>query len=225
MKLLTELYKIHSPSGKEGRMSEYVQNFLKRRRIDFETDGHGQVFKLIPGRPILSCHMDQVQEGPPGEIKSDGRRFWGTRNGLGADDKNGIWVCLNLLTKWDCGFIFSVCEESMQAKVEHVLTAFESVLSHIPYALVFDRRDGGDIIGVENGYCTRNFQNRVAREGEAFGYKPTMGVYSDADSISEHMECVNLSVGYHEAHTAREYTVVKELVNALNFGDHLLDTL
>lgn len=225
MKLLTDLYSIHSASGQEKTMSAYVQTFLKHHGIPFETDRYGQVFNLIPGRPIISCHMDQVQLKPCGKIKSDGKKLWGSQDGLGADDKNGIWVCLNLLLKWDCSFIFSVCEESMEAKVESVLKPNESVLWRIPYALVFDRRGAGDIIGVENGYCTPAFQIRVAREGRAFGYKPTMGVYSDADSLCQFTETVNLSVGYHEAHTAREYTVIEELVNALAFGEHLLNSL
>lgn len=229
MKLLEQLYRIHSPSHGEGKMSEYVRKVLEHNGIDFETDERGQLFKLIPGRPILSCHMDQVQKGPPGRILVEkGKELTiirGEKDGLGADDKNGIWICLNLLSRWHCGFIFSTAEESISKDVEHVLRANEALLRRIPYALVFDRRGKGDIIGSENGYCTKGFEERVAREGEAFGYRPTSGVFSDADSLCRHMECVNLSVGYHDAHSTREHTVYQELVNALKFGNHLLDCL
>lgn len=229
MKLLERLYLTHSPSHEEKKISELVQTFLRHRRIDFETDERGQVFKIIPGRPIISCHMDQVQKGPPGRIIVEkGKQLTvirGEKDGLGADDKNGIWICLNLLTRWDCSFIFSTAEEVIAHEVDHVLKANESVLSRIPYALVFDRRGKGDIIGVDNDYCTLEFQERVASAGKAFGYHPTTGVFSDADSLSNHMECVNLSVGYHDAHSTKEYTIYQELVNALMFGDHLLNYL
>lgn len=229
MKLLERLYLTHSPSHGEKKISELVQNFLRRRKIDFETDERGQVFKIIPGRPIISCHMDQVQKGPPGKIVVEkGKELTvirGEKDGLGADDKNGIWICLNLLTRWDCSFIFSTAEEAIAHEVEYVLKANESVLSRIPYALVFDRRGKGDIIGFDNDYCTLEFQERVALAGKAFGYHPTTGVFSDADSLSNYMECVNLSVGYHDAHSTKEYTIYQELVNALRFGDHLLNSL
>lgn len=229
MKLLERLYQIHSPSHGEKKMSEFVQGLLKRQRIDFETDERGQIFKIIPGRPILSCHMDQVQKGPPGKIIKEGDRritiIRGEKDGLGADDKNGIWICLRLLSEWDTSFIFSTGEESISKNVEHVLRANQSVLGRIPYALVFDRRGHGDIIGSENGYCTLEFEEHVAREGKTFGYRPSPGVFSDADSLCEHMECVNLSVGYHDAHSTTEYTVYQELVNALNFAHHLLNSL
>lgn len=229
MKLLEQLYSIHSPSHKEHTMSAFIKAWLIRKKIPFDTDAKGQIFKLIPGRPILSAHMDQVQNGPPGPLifkqTSIGTEIHGSKNGLGADDKNGIWIVLNLLARWDTSFILSTGEESISKDVEHVLLANEDVLRRIPYCLVFDRKGKGDIIGWENGYCAQEFQKRVSQEGERFGYRPEMGVYSDADAISEYCECVNLSVGYYRAHSKEEYTIFEELQNALAFGDHLLNTL
>lgn len=230
MNLLKQLYSIHSPSHGEAKISAFVKAWLTRRGIPFDTDRKGQIFKLIPGRPILSCHMDQVQMGPPGgfviKTNSTGKtEIHGVKDGLGADDKNGIWICLNLLTKWDASFIFSTGEESISKDVEDVLTANEDILKRIPYCLVFDRKGSGDIIATENGYCTKDFAARVAEEGGKFGYRLQTGVFSDADAISEYCECVNLSVGYYRAHSKEEYTIFEELQTALAFGDHLLNTL
>lgn len=225
MNLLKELYKIHSPSRQEGEMATFVKNWLTKKKIPFESDRFNQVFKLIPGRPIVSCHMDQVQKGSPGMIIFDGIRFFGTKDGLGADDKNGIWVCLNLLARWDVGFIFSTGEESFSQNVAHVLEANENLLRRIPYCLVFDRRGSGDIIGEANGYCTPTFQKKIAERGKAFGYAPTSGVYSDADTICQYCECVNLSVGYHKPHSTEEYTIWRELLNALRFAEDLLENI
>ena len=232
MNLLKQLYSIHSPSHGEAKMSAFVKAWLTKRRIPFDTDRKGQVFKLIPGRPIVSCHMDQVQSGPPGgfviKTNAEGKtEIHGAKDGLGADDKNGIWICLNLLARWDTSFIFSTGEESLSKDVDDVLAAHEDVLRRIPYCLVFDRRGSGDIIATENGYCTDKFAERVAKEGakEKFRYHLEAGIFSDADAISEHCECVNLSVGYYRAHSKEEYTVFEELQSALAFGDHLLNTL
>ena len=60
---------------------------------------------LPTGYPTLACHLDQVQELHSEDFcvkEEDGTLYgWSEKNqqreGLGADDKNGIWVCLRCL--------------------------------------------------------------------------------------------------------------------------------
>jgi hypothetical protein len=59
-----------------------------------------------------------------------------------------------------------------------------------------------------------------------FGYKPTHGLMTDVATLKGNgMKCsaVNLSCGYYEPHTDHEFTDVAELVNCLDFVQHIIE--
>lgn len=227
IKELVDLYKIFSPSFQEQELSEYVQKKLKAAGVKFELMDD-QIFSIKEGKPLLSAHMDQVSvqaitkvKMKKGKIKADGN--------LGADDKNGVWILLQLIRKYpdEVSFIFSTGEETVtQNDISDWLTVYgEELEKKVPYGLVFDRRGKGDIIGEMNEYCTEEFSNDVEACIGDLGYSGTMGVFSDADALSEHLSCVNLSCGYYKAHSEKEYTKVKELYNALAAGEKIINEM
>lgn len=220
---LIRLYKIHSPSTRERNMSSYVQWVLKNMGVEFDVDEYHQIFKIIPGTPLLSCHMDQVGITPLRTIFNDGVKIFGDKN-LGADDKNGIWIILELLKEYagKVSFIFSV-EEECGGKCDEVCSKHD--ISECIYGLVFDRANSGDIIGTDNCYCVEEFEQDLVALGKPFGYSSDMGTWSDADTLNDYISCVNLSVGYYLAHTDKEYTVIKELENALAFARVILNNI
>ena len=215
MKSLIDMYKIYSPSGSEAQMSTYVEKKIAALGIAYFRDKHGQLYSFAnPGRPVVCAHMDQVSNRPLKHLVAGKKYIHGDAN-LGADDKNGVWMCLELLkTQPDLNFIFSVQEES-GGKIHELLDA---KIEALPYCLVFDRMGSGDIIGTSNGYCHDDFETDIAAIGLNYGYAPAQGVYSDCDALCAIINCVNLSCGYRNAHTKNEYTVIKELQNALQFA-------
>lgn len=230
---LLHLYSIHSPSGSEKPMRQFIERTLQSLGIKYSKDDEGQIWHITENQPLLCAHMDQVQKSAPTieAIENIGGRISADGFGLGADDKNGIWVILQILR--DClsrklpipSFIFSVDEERISGKAtkcfeKHFLNKENK--PKVPFAIVLDRRNSGDIIGRSNGYCTREFEDRVTTIGKPFGYKPTMGAYSDADGLSRFVNAVNLSVGYYNPHSTTEYTVWSELLNALEFTKELV---
>ena len=113
MELLKQLYKIHSPSGNERVMKKFIRKYVRKHIPDvkIETDRKGNLY-LIKGvaetYPCVVAHLDQVQREHskdfiPVETKE---LFFGysprnrKREGLGADDKNGIWIALKCLKKY-----------------------------------------------------------------------------------------------------------------------------
>lgn len=153
--------------------------------------------------------------------------------GLGADDKNGVWIILTLLSHvrrvsfkpWDSSlpfnFIFSVGEEVASRSVLDAFQAMtEGKQENYPcFALVLDRKGSRDIIGAMNGYCSVEFEDALHRFSieKNHGYRPEMGVFSDADVLSEYINCVNLSVGYERAHTKDECTFISALYRSRRF--------
>ena len=227
MKLLQQLYFISSPSGKEHKMSSFIKDYLRKNDInDFKVLGN-QIYRILPNTPLVAAHMDQVGSKPLKKLSynKELKALYGNVN-IGADDKNGIWIILNLLkTKKDLSFIFSDQEEAGGNIDEIFYKLDDELIKSIKYCLVFDRRNGSDIIGTINNYCNADFENDIAKIGKDFNYKISSGIWSDCDIISNWVPCINLSCGYYRAHSDQEYTVIDELLNSFKFGSKIIDTL
>ena len=240
--LLEQLYLIHSPSRREARMSEFVQKTLHELGVSHDVDAHGQIYSFrYPGRPLLSAHMDQVQIRPCTQVLQKAKgSIWESDTGLGADDKNGIWIVLELLKRFSAlnsdfaatgpnlNFVFSVEEECMGTALEELLAVPENaefLKASVPYGLVFDRKGWGDIIGADNCYCVEEMEKDLEAISQrlGFGYRACAGVYSDADRLNAHISCVNLSCGYFSAHSEDEYTLIPALENALEFAATIIE--
>lgn len=226
LELLIEMYKTYSPSEHEADMRRIVERELKQNGIKYETDTYGQVYSVgNKDMPLLVAHMDQVSNCKPAKhIKIKRGVIKAKKYGnLGADDKNGVWLILQIVKQYsDVNFIFSVAEEKCDFQFGTLLELCATELDAIPYALVLDRRNGSNIIGVDNGYCKNDLENVVSQIGLEHGYKPEIGIFGDADTLARFIPCVNLSCGYYNPHTEQEYTVIKHLDNALNFACALI---
>jgi hypothetical protein len=217
IELLKSLYWINSPSGSEHGMSGFISMTLNNMKVNFKTDQYFQIYSLRNTKyPIVCCHIDQIGQNPISKLTGKKGIITGNRN-IGADDKNGIWICLELIKRNpDINFIFSTCEE-IGGNIASLLAIND--ISEFPYCLVFDRKGSSDIIGTKNDYCSIEFESAIAGLGKGFGYKPAQGIFSDCNALSYYINCVNLSCGYYNAHTDKEYTVLSELLNALEFGN------
>ena len=121
MELLKQLYCIHSPFYKEWPMICFIREYIRQHvpEAEVQMDSWGNLYirkcadsslftlhsSLPTGYPTLACHLDQVQELHSEDfcVKEENGTLYGwseknqRREGLGADDKNGIWVCLRCL--------------------------------------------------------------------------------------------------------------------------------
>ena len=244
--LLKALYILRSYSGYEDPMRAFLANFLAEHNIPF-INYNGNILGFNhPGAPLFSAHMDMVNtEGyklRSGETSVENGIFTldektnirlyrdkekKVQTSLGADDKNGIWVILMLLKEGrEINFAFCHSEECGGQGSEQIISDKEcgEFISGCRYGVIIDRRNKGDIIGYGNSYCLAMDDRLEAFSDEmSFGYKKAHGSVSDADRFSKLVECVNLSCGYYEPHTSREYTNLNELWNTYNFCFEMLD--
>ena len=151
-----------------------------------------------------------------------------TQVSLGADDKNGIWVILSLLAEgFEFNFAFFHGEEigcvgSKKAMSDPVIGLF--IEKNCPYAITIDRRNSGDIIGWGQKYCvTLDDRLETFSSKHGFNYVCASGLSSDAGPISQACEAVNISCGYYEPHTYKEYTNLNELWNTRQFVKKVLE--
>ena len=238
-KLLYKLYRIYSPSGGENSMSSYIISWIEKHvpnaQITKDNIGNLYVTKGDANEyPTLCCHMDQVQKTHSDDfeviVKNDKLYGYSESNqrqeGLGADDKNGIWICLNMLKKYDVlKIFFSVqeetgCEGSKQADINFFKDSM--------YIIEPDC-SGKDIVKttLKGLKCASDdFINDI--KAEEHGYKFVEGKSTDILILSRRgagVSCVNISTGYYDEHTNEEYTVKKDLIKCLNYVDYLISNL
>ena len=102
--IFCELVQIPSPSLKEEKVIDWIQDFCKQNLLNFRTDTYGNVYINVPAtdeskEPIMvSAHMDVVGDDSPIVLEFDGQFIKANGRTLGADDKVGV-ACALLLAK------------------------------------------------------------------------------------------------------------------------------
>lgn len=137
------------------------------------------------GYPTLACHLDQVQalHSEDFEVKQDGDMLYGwseqnqQREGLGADDKNGIFVCLRCLEECPQLKVFmAVGEEKGCIGSNHADMSF---FADSLYVLEPDCKGGKEIHVNLRGIPCASDDFIAALEAEANDYTITDGKTSD----------------------------------------------
>lgn len=230
--LLKRLYEVYSPSRKEKDMRKLLKRLCEERGAKVEKDDAGNLL-VTKGKaksyPCICAHMDQVQHHHSDDftvIKVDDIIMAYSpkskaQEGLGADDKNGLWIALELLrTRKVLKCAFFVGEEIGCIGSHSVsLDWFKDVR----YCIQGDRRNGGDLITDIGGrLCSDDF--RMAIGYKDFGYEETNGLTTDVGTLVHRgvgVSCINISCGYYHPHTDVECTSWSELCNALDFARHV----
>lgn len=240
MELLKQLYTIHSPSGNEKHMRRFLKDWIKDNvpEATFTTDAIGNLY-VCKGEsstyPCIVAHLDQVQRTHSKDfqaVETNDIIFGFSlgnvhQEGLGADDKNGIWIALKCLQKYPtmkCAF-FVQEEVGCRGSNKADMTFF----SDCRYVLQCDRKGGNDLIWNIGGcteLCSREFLSAIGYQ--EFGYKLETGMMTDVEALKDNglsISAVNMSCGYHRPHTDEEYTKKSELQNCLNFVSHIIETI
>ena len=238
MQLLKKLYSIYSPSGKEQKMVKFLCSYIKQLpgHISISKDKFGNLY-IVKGEaetyPCLVSHIDQVSHSKHSRdfkavetrdiifgYSPGNRRF----ENLGADDKNGIFICLECLKKYDNIKIafFREEETGCRGSSEAVMSFFDDVR----FIIQPDRKGDSDLITSIgcSGLCSEEFIEAI--EPEKWGYKEENGLMTDILALKENklgVSCINLSCGYYNPHTDEEITVKKDLLKCLLFVEHIIE--
>lgn len=237
MKTLESLYNISSHSGNEKKMRKYIRGWISQNVgiCKMDTDEHGNLFVtkgISATYPCVVAHMDEVHlgKGKGFKVVHHGDIICGFNYdnndycGIGADDKNGIWVALRCLKKFSaikCAFFVqeeSGCIGSNACDIKW--------FSDCRFILQCDRKTGSDLIttgcGVE--LCTTEFL--AATDYADFGYKPTTGSLSDVVTLTVNgvgISTLNIACGYYHPHEDEEFTKFTELQNCCDFVEHIIE--
>jgi hypothetical protein len=228
--ILGELFRIYSPSKHELPVVEYCVRLLRGAGFKVYTDKINNVYATrgeVEGDPLvmLNAHTDTVQRDADKDVADFVEYVWTndayTGNGkmLGGDDKCGIALALTLAvhTELPMKIIFTV-EEEIGGHGAHAVT--KNDLRGVSFFFTVDRMHGTDLIST---YCGRpcapkEFVTefiRIAKDATGVTFKDTGGSFADTYTLSAMVPGVNLSAGYYNAHTDKDFVLVDELYDVM----------
>lgn len=236
MELLKELYGISARTHQEKDMIAFVSQRLSDLGVTFTVDETGNIYATKGNAdtyPCIAAHLDEVHEAREKGYEvlvvrdefiigfNSGKREF---NGIGADDKNGIWVCLKCLEKFDnLKCVFFVGEEqgcigSRQADMKF--------FDDCRFVLQCDRKGNSDFISsiYGNSLCSSQFIKNASL-GE-HGYKEERGMQTDVQTLRQRgleISCANISCGYYYPHTPHEMTNIADLKKCLTLVEHIVE--
>lgn len=240
MNLLKSLYQIHAPTYHEWPMIAFVMEYVKKHipEAEVKMDGWGNLYfkkgECGEGYPTLVCHLDQVQKlhSEDFEVRQDGDKLYGWseqnqhQEGLGADDKNGIWNCLRCLEECPRLKVFMAVgeEKGCIGSNRADMGFFDDSL----YVLEPDCKGGEEVHTNLKEIPCASEKFIEALQLEAHGYTLTDGKGSDIFALTLNgigVSCANIPAGYHLPHKDDEYTLISELEHTYHFIRHTINSL
>ena len=232
MHLLTQLYKINSKSSKEDKIKSFLLDLLKHIPISVETDAIGNLFitkGIADVYPCVAAHLDEIHAPSQREVVVEGDIIYTVDEmwnmvGCGADDKNGLWIAINLLRSVPILKVALFVQEEKLGTIAGCRGANACNLSFfddVKYILECDRKGTHDVVAIGKGdvqLCESNFIPQTILD--KYDYQMVSGGKTDVVALKMRglkIPVCNISCGYYNAHKNNEYTHLSELQNCLSF--------
>jgi len=218
-----QLTKSTFPYGSEKELIKYLP-------IGYKEDGLGNYYCLIGENPsnMFTCHLDTSCIYKENVVHVQDEKFIRT-NGktiLGADDKAGMVVVLNMIEKKIPGLYYFFIGEEVGCIGSGLLA---DNWEHFPYkdtikrVISFDRRGTNSVITHQmyGRCCSDNFAEELSFRlnicSDLELEPDDTGVMTDSAKFMELVpECTNISVGYYKEHTFTESQDIQFLIKLCN---------
>lgn len=232
--ILARLYKIQSKSGSETKMIQYLEGLLpllgegitvvNEKNNLYVTKGESETY------PCIVAHTDQVQEiNKNTDILRMDDLFVGfdfskkQQVGLGADDKNGIFMVILALIHFPVlkACLFHGEETGCLGSTTCNLEFFNDCR----FVLQCDRKGGSDFISKGSGIELASDEFIQDCQLDLFGYKVTDGLVTDVVTLKQrglNIACCNISCGYYNPHTDYESSKISDIEKCWEFTKHIL---
>ena len=188
-------------------LKQFVAKKLKETH-DKVIVGDGYVFAEGDFPVLLVAHLDTVHKELPRVIMYDTKTdSLSSPQGIGGDDRCGVYMVLEVIKQFNCSVLFCEDEEIGGVGAEKFTKTSLAKKLAFNYIIEFDRKGSHDAVFYE---CdNEDFEEFITEEF----YKTAWGSFSDISILAPYFGCaaVNLSCGYYNAHTVNEYVVLSEM--------------
>lgn len=226
--LIKKLVITQSTSYDSYRIFSLIIRELKKLEVNyFVNDGNIYATKGdgLHGFPCVVSHTDTVHEICPNKvecIETNGNlvaidKVECTQIGTGGDDKNGIYICLEILRNTDnVKCVFFRDEETGCNGSYNALTTF---FNDCNFVLQCDRKGNKDFVinAASTELSSKHFQQTIKTTVSKFGYQFFKhGGLTDVVALKEigvNLCMANISCGYYNPHSPSEYINLRDLHN------------
>lgn len=252
--LLKEVLSIPTYFGREELIRDFLVEYGIKNKILVKVDAKRNVY-LIKGTldegehyPCVVAHMDTVHYDQTPNIDNNNRltihegkimglnKLWASKvegkksivTGIGGDDKAGIFICLELINKFDkiIGAFFVEEEFGCKGSAE----ANKDILKDVGYFIQFDAPYSDWCSFTSNGVQLFNKRafNKMKPVLTKYGItKISQDPYTDIHKLKQDFNVIalNFFAGYHEMHTNSEFVIVEHIEKSVNLGFDMISTL
>lgn len=200
-------------------LKEYVAKQLERTHNGVLI-GDGYVYAPGTFPVLLVAHMDTVhKEEPKTFVYSKKGKSISSPQGIGGDDRCGVYMIFEVVKKFNCSVLFCEDEEIGGVGSGKFLETDLAKDLTFNYIIEFDRNGKNDAVFYD---CDNpEFEDFITKDF----YKTAWGSFSDISYLAPGLGCaaVNLSCGYYKAHTTSEYVVLQEMQDSIDAACKILE--
>lgn len=160
---------------------------------------------------LLVAHLDTVHSEIPHIIcYSPDKRYMMSPQGIGGDDRCGVYMILKLIQSAKCHILF--CEDEETGGIGARAFAGSGLSPNVHYIVEMDRRGNND--AVFYGCDNPEFTEFVC----TFGFEEAGGSFSDISVIAPYLKtaAVNISAGYYNEHRLHEMVDCEAMENNIH---------
>lgn len=185
----------------------------------------GYVYARELGCPVLlTAHLDTVHKEPVRDVVVSETGAISSPQGIGGDDRCGVYIILSLIAKTNYRPAILFCEDEEIGGVGSSKFCKRSDLvdevKHLKFMIELDRMGKNDAV-----YYDDDNADFHAFVEEITGYTANYGSFSDISHLMPEtgISGVNLSCGYYRPHTISEYVVAEEMDRTESAVEKLCD--
>lgn len=168
---------------------------------------NGFIFAQGEHSVLLVAHLDTVHKDTVRQIcySKDGNIIMSPQ-GIGGDDRCGVYMILEIVKKIKCSVLFCEDEEKGMIGAEKFVKS-KIIPNDINYIIELDRKGCDDAVFYD---CDNKEFTEFILEA---GFVEDSGSFSDISTIAPHLglAAVNISSGYYNAHTQHEYVNLSDV--------------
>lgn len=197
----------------------YMHKYLASRKYDV-INKNGFIYAKGDIPVLLVAHMDTVHDNQCVDIIDENGKL-SSPQGIGGDDRCGIFIIMNIVKELRCSIL--LCEDEEKGLVGARKFAESKYVNElgVNYIVEVDRKGSNDAVFYQ---CdNKEFTDFIT---DVTGFKKNFGSCSDISAVAPaaKIAAVNLSCGYYNAHTLKEYVVYEEMMDTVEVIKNLVKT-
>lgn len=209
-----------------------LKAYLNLRLLEFYnaedvTVGDGFIYAKGITPVCLTAHMDTVHKEKVREFygyydKKNDRNIISSPQGIGGDDRCGVFMIMEVLRTTDYRPSIIFCEDEEIGGIgsdKFCRTGYLKELEEVKFFIELDRANGNDLVFYDDD--NTEFHEWCEKVTE---YKENYGSFSDIGNFCPNIGIsgVNISCGYYNAHSTDEYVVLEEMMSGIKTTKKLL---